>query len=66
VREGWVAGLIPLELSAIAGVDVAGTVRATGEGVTDFRIWQTETTQLNRNSVTRIETCKRITCIEAC
>ena len=32
--------MIPLQLPAIAGVDVAGIVMATGEGVTDFSIGQ--------------------------
>jgi NADPH:quinone reductase-like Zn-dependent oxidoreductase len=40
LREGWLASMIPLQLPAIAGVDVAGVVRATGEGVTDFSIGQ--------------------------
>jgi len=40
VREGWMASMIPLQLPAIAGVDVAGTVKATGKGVTDFSIGQ--------------------------
>ena len=40
LREGWLASMIPLQLPAIAGVDVAGIVMATGEGVTDFSIGQ--------------------------
>src|SRR5712691_5945532 len=40
VREGWLASMIPLQLPAIAGVDVAGVVMAKGEGVTDFSIGQ--------------------------
>ena len=40
LREGWLAGMIPLQLPAIAGVDVAGVVMETGEGVTDFRAGQ--------------------------
>src|SRR2546423_15627363 len=40
VREGWLASMIPLRLPAIAGVDVAGVVMATGEGVIDFTIGQ--------------------------
>lgn len=40
VREGWMASMIPLQLPAIAGVDVAGIVKATGKGVTDFSIGQ--------------------------
>ena len=40
LREGWLASMIPLQLPAIAGVDVAGTVTATGEGVTDFNVGQ--------------------------
>ncbi|HAE84477.1 MAG TPA: NADPH:quinone reductase [Ktedonobacter sp.] len=40
VREGWMASMIPLQLPAIAGVDVAGTGKATGKGVTDFSIGQ--------------------------
>jgi NADPH:quinone reductase-like Zn-dependent oxidoreductase len=40
LREGWLASMVPLQLPAIAGVDVAGVVRATGEGVTDFSIGQ--------------------------
>jgi NADPH:quinone reductase-like Zn-dependent oxidoreductase len=50
VREGWVASLIPLQLPAIAGVDVAGIVRATGEGVTEFRLGQQVYGFLNRYS----------------
>jgi NADPH:quinone reductase-like Zn-dependent oxidoreductase len=40
LREGWLASMIPLQLPAIAGVDVAGTVRAMGKGVTGFSIGQ--------------------------
>lgn len=40
LREGWLASMVPLQLPAIAGVDVAGIIRATGEGVTDFSIGQ--------------------------
>jgi NADPH:quinone reductase-like Zn-dependent oxidoreductase len=40
LREGWLASMIPLQLPAIAGVDVAGIVMATGEGVPDFSIGQ--------------------------
>ena len=40
LREGWLASMIPLQLPAIAGVDVAGIVMAMGEGVTDFSIGQ--------------------------
>src|SRR6266700_843805 len=40
LREGWLASMIPLQLPAIVGVDVAGIVMATGEGVTDFSIGQ--------------------------
>ena len=40
VREGWLASMIPLQLPAICGVDVAGRVKATGKGVTDFSIGQ--------------------------
>ena len=40
LREGWLASMIPLQLPAIVGVDVAGIVMATGEGVTDFGIGQ--------------------------
>src|SRR2546422_2343876 len=40
IREGWMASMIPLQLPAIAGVDVAGIVMATGKGVTDFSIGQ--------------------------
>ena len=40
LREGWLASMIPLQLPAIAGVDVSGTIIATGEGVTGFSIGQ--------------------------
>ncbi len=40
IREGWLASMIPLQLPAIAGTDVAGVVMATGQGVTDFRVGQ--------------------------
>lgn len=40
VREGWLASMIPLQLPAICGVDVAGRVIAMGQGVTDFSIGQ--------------------------
>lgn len=40
LREGWLAGMIPLQLPAIAGVDVAGSIIALGEGVTDFSVGQ--------------------------
>ena len=40
LREGWLASMIPLQLPAIAGVDVAGKVMAAGEGVTDFSFGQ--------------------------
>jgi NADPH:quinone reductase-like Zn-dependent oxidoreductase len=40
LREWWLASMIPLQLPAIAGVDVAGTVRAMGKGVTGFSIGQ--------------------------
>jgi NADPH:quinone reductase-like Zn-dependent oxidoreductase len=49
VREGWLASMIPLELPAIAGVDVAGVVMATGEGVTDFSIGQDVYGFMSRN-----------------
>src|SRR5436190_4679521 len=40
LREGWLASMIPLQLPAIVGVDVAGVVMATGEEVTDFSVGQ--------------------------
>lgn len=40
LREGWLAGMIPLQLPAIAGVDGAGSIIALGEGVTDFSVGQ--------------------------
>ena len=40
VREGWLASMIPLQLPAICGVDVAGRVVATGKGVTGFSLGQ--------------------------
>jgi NADPH:quinone reductase-like Zn-dependent oxidoreductase len=50
VREGWLASMIPLQLPAIAGVDVAGRVTATGKGVTDFSIGQDVYGFMNKNS----------------
>ncbi len=50
VREGWLASMIPLQLPAIAGVDVAGVVMAKGEGVTDFSIGQDVFGFMSRNS----------------
>ena len=50
LREGWLASMIPLQLPAIAGVDVAGIVMATGEGVTDFSIGQDVYGFMNRYS----------------
>jgi NADPH:quinone reductase-like Zn-dependent oxidoreductase len=50
VREGWLASMIPLQLPAIAGVDVAGVVMAKGEGVTDFSIGQDVYGFMSRNS----------------
>ena len=40
LREGWLASMIPLQLPAISGVDVAGIVIATGDGVRDFSVGQ--------------------------
>ena len=40
IREGWLASMIPLQLPALVGTDMAGVVMATGQGVTDFRIGQ--------------------------
>jgi len=40
VREGWLASMIPLQLPAICGVDVAGRVIAMGLGVNDFSLGQ--------------------------
>ena len=40
LREGWLARMIPLQLPAISGVDVAGRVVATGEGAADFSVGQ--------------------------
>ena len=40
VREGWLASMIPLQLPAICGVDVAGRVIAMGQGVNDFSLGQ--------------------------
>ncbi len=50
LREGWLANMIPLQLPAIAGVDVAGSIMATGKGVIGFSIGQEVFGFLNRYS----------------
>ncbi len=51
IREGYLQGFLPLTLPFTPGVDVAGTVAALGEGVTDLAVGDAVygTLPMNRN-----------------